>query len=417
MATLVAASCAAARLAASSLVAAPLLAAPLIAALSVEFVDELADGTKGAALPLIGRDLHLSYGQVGLLIGLPLLVGGLIELPLGLVAGHGRRRHRFVLAGGALVLASLAAVALAHSLSLLIVAFVAFFPASGAFVSLTEAALMDHDPGRRQQRMAAWNLVGSAGAVAGPLLLASVLTMGGTWRGGYLALAGIAAAALAGAAMAGPARAAPGRRGPDHNGARADGADAEPAEADGRIGLGEALRALGNDRLARWLVLLQVSDLLLDVLTGFVGIYLVDVAHASPAQAAIGVAVRLGAGLIGDAVFVPLAERVSAHAVLRTSALAAGLLFPAFLIVGPLPAKLAILAALSVATACWYPVLQARLYASLPGRSGIAVFWSSVAGLAGALGPLAVGFAAQRFGLTPALASLALAPAVLYFLS
>lgn len=402
------------------------MAVSLVVALCVEFVDELADGTKGAALPLIGRDLDLTYGQVGLLIGLPLLVGGLIELPLGLVAGHGRRRHRFVLAGGALVLTSLAAVALAHSLSLLVVAFVAFFPASGAFVSLTEAALMDRDPARLQRAMAAWNLTGSAGAVAGPLLLAAVLALGGTWRGGYLALAGIAGAALIGAAVAGPARiagvgsdraGADDEAGADRVGPGQTSADRAGTGPEGRISLGEALRALRTGQIARWLILLQISDLLLDVLTGFVGIYLVDVAHASPAQAAIGVAIRLGAGLVGDAVFVPLAERVSARAVLRTSALAAGLLFPAFLIVPWLPAKLAMLAVLSVATACWYPVLQASLYASLPGRSGIAVFWSSVAGLAGSLGPLVVGFAAQRFGLTPALASLALAPAVLYFLS
>src|SRR5262249_11153249 len=124
-----------------------------------------------------------------------------------------------------------------------------------------------------------------------------------------------------------------------------------------------------------------------------------------------------GAGLAGDAVFVVLAARVSAHGVLRASALAAGLLFPAFLVVGPLPAKLVILAALSIVTSGWYPVLQASLYASLPGRSGIAVFLSSVAGLVGALGPLAVGLVAQRLGLTPALACLAVTPVVIFFLS
>jgi FSR family fosmidomycin resistance protein-like MFS transporter len=148
-------------------------------ALAIEFVDELADGTKGAALPLIRADLGLSYAQIGLLISVPLLVGSLIELPLGLVAGQGRARHRLVLAGGVVVAGSLAAVAAAHSVTVLMIALVAFFPASGAFVSLTQAALMDAAPGRHQQRMAAWNLAGSAGAVGGPLLLAGVLAAGG----------------------------------------------------------------------------------------------------------------------------------------------------------------------------------------------------------------------------------------------
>ena len=52
------------------------------AALLGEFADELADGTKGAALPLIRGGLHLSYGQVGLLIALPLFAGSLLEFSL-----------------------------------------------------------------------------------------------------------------------------------------------------------------------------------------------------------------------------------------------------------------------------------------------------------------------------------------------
>ena len=73
--------------------------------------------------------------------------------------------------------------------------------------------------------------------------------------------------------------------------------------------------------------------------------------------------------------------------------------------------KLAALAVLSAATATWYPVLQARLYGSLPGRSPVAVTLSSAAGLAGGLGPLAVGLAAQGLGLSWALAGLAVVPA------
>jgi len=387
-------------------------------ALAIEFVDELADGTKGAALPLIRADLGLSYAQIGLLISVPLLVGSLIELPLGLVAGQGRARHRLVLAGGVVVAGSLAAVAAAHSVTVLLIALVAFFPASGAFVSLTQAALMDAAPGRHQQRMAAWNLAGSAGAVGGPLLLAGVLAAGGDWRMAYLLLAAAAGAALAVAFIAAPSRQVtiePGS-GPGSEAGAAGGGDGEAGEAGGGDGEGrpsarEALRALRQGHVARWVVLLEISDLLLDVLTGYIGIYLVDVAGASPAEAAVGVAVRLGAGLAGDALFVLVSRRVSGPAALRVSAITAAVLYPAFLFVPWLPGKLAILAALSLTTACWYPVIQAGLYNALPGRSGIAIFLSSVAALAGAAGPVAVGFIAQQAGLTWALAALAVAPA------
>jgi FSR family fosmidomycin resistance protein-like MFS transporter len=103
-------------------------------------------------------------------------------------------------------------------------------------------------------------------------------------------------------------------------------------------------------------------------------------------------------------------ERVSDLTVLRADAVAAALLYPAFLLVPGTVAKLVILAALSMATAPWYPVLQARLYGSLPGRSSIAVTLSSAAGLAGGLGPLAVGLIADAFGLPWALAGLVAVP-------
>ena len=299
-------------------------------------------------------------------------------------------------------MASLAAVAAARSAGVLLVAFVAFFPASGAFVSLTQAALMDAAPGRQQQRMAAWNLAGSAGAVSGPLVLAAVIAVGGGWRTAYLMLAAAAGLALAVAVIGAPSRLVP----------AVVAADGDEGEDSGRRpSVREALSTLRKGDVARWVVLLEITDLLLDVLTGYIGVYLVDVAGTSPAEAAIGVAVRLGSGLAGDALFVLVSKRVSGPAALRASAVAACVLYPSFLLVPWVPAKLVILAVLGMTTACWYPVVQAGLYGSLPGRSGIAVFLASAAGLVGAAGPLAVGFIAQQAGLTWALAALGAAPA------
>jgi MFS transporter, FSR family, fosmidomycin resistance protein len=264
----------------------------LAAALAVELVDELVDGTKSAALPLIRQSLGLSYGQVGLLASVPLLLGSLLELPLG-------------------VLALAAAVA--------------------------------------------W--LGVARNPPQPV--------------------------AAGEPPARPGAAAAVRRVP------------------------AALRRPG---VARCLVLLQVCDLLLDVLTGFVALYLVDVVHATPDQAAFGVAIRLGAGLAGDAAVVWALHWTGGLSLLRVSAAAAALLYPGFLLVPGIGLKLLLLGGLSFATAPWYPLLQARLYGSLPDSSGIAVSLSSAAGLLGGAGPLAVGLLAQRFGLAWALAGLAVVP-------
>ncbi|HEY2127535.1 MAG TPA: MFS transporter [Streptosporangiaceae bacterium] len=373
----------------------------LAAALAVELVDELADGTRTAALPLIQHDLGLSYGQLGLLASAPVLIGSLLELPVGALAGQGRRRHRIILAGGAVFLAALLGTALAWSFAGLLISFIVFYPASGAFVSLTQASLMDADPGRQDQHMARWTLAGSLGAVLGPLLLTGILAAGGGWRAGYLVVAAAAVVAWLGVARW--------RLSAESAG------DPEPPVP--RQVPRQVIGALRRPGVVRWLVLLEVSDLLLDVFTGFLAVYFVAVVHTSPVQAALAVAVRLGAGIAGDVVVIRVLDRAAALSVLRASAAAALLLYPAFLLVPGFPAKLAVLALLTIGTAPWYPVAQAQLYQSLPGQSGLVVTLSSAAALAGGLGPLAVGFAAEQAGLAVTLSGLVLAPVVVLCLA
>ncbi len=383
---------------AAGLKSSPALAG-LLAALAVELVDELVDGTKSAAMPLIRHDLGLSYVQVGLLAAVPLIVGSLIELPVGVLGGSGRRRRRVVLTGGLVFIGAVLGVGLARTFPVLLAALVIFFPASGAFVSLTQSALLDAGPERRAQLMARWTLAGSVGAVVGPLLVAAVLGAGGSWRLAFVLVA--VGGAVSWLAVAAAGRAAEGT------------GETDDARDDGWPGLRAAIQISARAGAFRWLVLLQVADLLLDVFSAFLALYLVSVLHVSPAVAALGVAVRLASGLAGGALLIPLLERCQERALLRVSVLAAGLLFPAFLLVPGLAPKLVLLAALSIATAPWYPVLQAGLFRSLPGRSGMAVSLSSAAGLAGGTGPLAVGLLAQHFGLTWAMASLALVPVVM----
>jgi FSR family fosmidomycin resistance protein-like MFS transporter len=257
--------------------------------------------------------------------------------------------------------------------------------------------------------MARWTLAGSIGAVAGPVVVAAVLGTGGSWRLAFVLIAGLGVAAWCAMARIGHARAQ------ERNGVDSATLDDGNEDVGDRPwpGWRSAISIVRRSGALRWLLLLEVADVMLDVLTPFLALYLVAVVHVSPAVAAVAVAVRLGAGLAGDLVLIRLLERWESRRVIRASVWVTLVLFPAFLLVSGLGLKLVLLAALTIATAPWYPILQAELYGSLPGRSNLAVSLTSASGLLGALGPIAVGLLAQHFGLSWAMTSLCGVPLIM----
>src|SRR5688572_14677010 len=128
--------------------------------LAAEFLDELVFGVREAAWPLIRDDLSLSYTQVGVILSVPPMVGHFVEPLLGIL-GDVWRRRALVLAGGVAFAAGTLLVGFSTSFALLLAASILSNPASGAFVSLSQATLMDAAPERREQNMARWALVGS----------------------------------------------------------------------------------------------------------------------------------------------------------------------------------------------------------------------------------------------------------------
>jgi FSR family fosmidomycin resistance protein-like MFS transporter len=311
---------------------------------------------------------------------------------LGLVAVTWRRRV-LVLAGGAAFAAALAAAAAAPTAWLLLVAFAVLYPASGAFVSLSQALLMDLQPERRELNMARWTFAGALGAVGGPLLLVAFAWVGLGWRGLFVAFALVAAALVLLA-----------RRTPDTR------ADVE------RPRLRAVMRVLFRREVFRWLFLLELSDLLLDVFLAFLALYFVDELGASAATGAVAVAVWTAAGLAGSAAMIPLLGRVDGLRYLRGSAAATALLFVGFML-APWPAgKLVLVAAIAIVNAGWYSVLQARLYAALGEASGLALSVGALFPLNAVL-PLAIAGVAERWGLEAALWPLLAAPAALLLLT
>jgi FSR family fosmidomycin resistance protein-like MFS transporter len=365
--------------------------------LAIEFLDEFIFGAQETAWPLIRTDLGLSYAQVGMLLGLPGVVGNLVEPVIGILGDVWRRRF-LILGGGVVFTLALSLTALSKSFPFLLISFVLFFPASGAFVSLSQATLMDTDPTRHEQNMARWTFAGSAGVVAGPLALGAATTLGLGWRGLFLLFAGLALILLAAAYRF-----------------RWTGGQRESREGDRgfKAGVGDALRALRRGEVLRWLTLLESADLMGDVLLGFLALYFVDVVGATPGQAGAAVAVWTGVGLVGDLLLIPLLDRVRGLAYLRFSAGVTSVLFPAFLLVPGTWVKVVLLGLLGLFNTGWYSILKAQLYSTMPGQSGAVMAVGNVFGLVGALIPLGLGLVAERFDLAVTMWLLTLGPIAL----
>ncbi|MCU0502726.1 MAG: MFS transporter [Anaerolineae bacterium] len=369
--------------------------------LLIEFLDEFVFGVREAAWPLIRADLGLTYAQIGLLLGIPNVISNVIE-PFLAILGDVWKRRVLVLGGGAVFALALLLAALSRDFGLLLLSFVLLYPASGAFVSLSQATLMDLQPSRREHNMARWTLAGSIGVVGGPLILGAAVSLGFDWRGLFAALAMLTVVTVL-IAWRIPF---------DDHAPRGQGQGALNAALFGQ-GLRQALHALRRGEVWRWLLLLEASDLVLDVFLGFLALYMVDVTGASEGQAAVAVAVWTGVGLLGDLLLIPLLERVQGTRYLRVSALLVLVLFPAFLLAPGIDGKLLLLGALGFLNAGWYAILQAGLYSAMPGQSGTALAVKNVSGLFAGLIPLALGLIAQRFGLQVAMWLMLLGPIAL----
>ncbi len=347
-------------------------------------------GTLGAGWPLVRHDLSLGYAQVGVLLAVPALLGSLLDPLIGAAGDTRRRRAVLVLGGVAFAVAALL-VAGARGFWILLAALLVANPASGAFVSLAQATLMDLLPDERERSMARWTLAGSFGYVGGPLLLALALWVGFGWRAA-MALPAVLALPLAVAA----------RRTPTIG--------SGPVQSSFSESLRTCAAALRRRDVLTWLATLEAADLLLDVFHGFLAVYLVDVACVQPGTAAIGVAVWTGAGLVGDWLLLPVLRRMDGLRYLRWSAAAALAVYPAFLLAPSVSAKLALAAVLGLLNSGWYAIPKARLYESLPGQSGAAIAAAGVAGIAGSAVPLVLGVVAASVGLGPTMWLLLAAP-------
>jgi FSR family fosmidomycin resistance protein-like MFS transporter len=373
--------------------------------LLIEFFDELHFGAQGAVLPVLRQELGLSYAQVGLLLGLPEALSAVLETLIMLLGDTGLRKS-LVVGGGILVGACILAIVLAGSFPMLLAAFILLFPASGSFVTLSQATLMDLNRGREPQMMARWTVFGALGNLIGPAMIAGGFAIGLGWRWTYVGLALMAFGLALTVAM---------RRFPRHL-AREKAEDAETEDqppANLRQVVVDLWAAIRNVRIVRWLILMDVADLLLDVFTGYAALYFADVVGFDETQVALMVTVMMAATLVGNLALVPVLEKTPPRRLVRVSAIVTAVIYILWLVLPFLWAKVGLAVLLRLTTQGWYETLQGEAYASMPGRSGTVMALNSITGLVGAGLVWFVGWFAAQAGLPAAMWLLLAAPVAL----
>lgn len=363
---------------------------------AVELLDELIYGLYGATLPLLKNDLALNYVQVGLLATIPGLVSIALEPFIGIL-GDTRFRRALVRGGILATTFGLGLVAFGQTYALILLAFTIMYVASGAYVNLAQATLMDRDPARSEHTMARWTLLGSIGVTVAPIVTTIAIGIGYGWRELYLAFAGLAAFYVVLVwRIAFNA----------HNGA--DEETIAPRQL-----VRDFFAAFRNAELVRFVLLTELADLMLDKLYEVTGLYFYDVVGVDFAGAALASSISTIVGLIGSILLIPLLERVNGIRIMRLSSLLVAVLYVAFLLVPFVWAKYVLIGAVSFTTAGWFAILRGRTFAALPGKSGMVVAITAFANLSILLTPTILGAIADAYGLQTAMWLLLLGPIAL----
>ncbi|MFL5405536.1 MAG: MFS transporter [Myxococcales bacterium] len=351
-------------------------------------LDELASGVAPAGSPELLRDFHLTPALAAgwTLVAMQLLA--VVEAPL--LALTARWQRRSLLAVSQLAVAGTCAWAAASpSHWLLLAALLLYGPATGMACATAQAALVDRAPDDAERVLSRWAIYQCAGDLLAPLLLSVLALAGSGWRAAFLVAAGVAAAQAI-VVLAGPALPQPG-----------------PASAEERA-KGGSLRAA-----ILWCGAGVLCTLMDEALVSFGGLHLAALGATPATRGAV-----LAAAMVGAAGALAIAGRVaSGMRLLLVASAGCAAAFAGFLFATSLPVNAALLVLTFALAAPLHPIVSARAYAALPGRStAVNVIASAMSTVELAI-PLALGAIADRFGVRAALAVMIVQPGALVIVS
>ena len=349
--------------------------------------------------PSVEHELALTHrGYVAFAFALPLIAAAVLEAGIALLSDVWSRPRLVVLGQGALA-AALAFTAWTSSAWGLTLGLALAGASSGVACGAAQALLFASSPGDADRAMVRWSLYCSIGDVLTPLVTASALALGYSYRGAMGAIAVVVAVQCGVSArlLAREPRIAE------------DPRDDEPAET-----LRSALaRAIRLPRLWAWLLAAASCTLLDELVVALTALRLERDRGASAALAAAG-AVAFAVGSVAGAALTDRAvSRTSARRVLVASAVGCVLALAAFHATEGVFVSCVALLVVGTTCAPHHPLSQARAYAELPDHPGTVQALGQLFVVVDVVAPLALGLIADRFGLGAALACLVVQPVVI----
>jgi MFS family permease len=272
--------------------------------------------------------------------------------------------------------------------------------ASGVACGAAQAAIITAQPEHAERALNRWNAYAAAGDVLAPLLVAAVAYGGGSHRVALALIAGVTGVHACAAYRAPAASAA----------CASSASDA--AESAAPVPAPEGSARASHARL--WLMLLAAATCtLLDEIVVALAALRLHEARCSPSLAAATLATYSIGGLAGALAAERALHVFSARRVLLVSALLSLATLALFIAATSALIAVPALFVLGAAAAPHHPLAQAAAYRLAPGRPGLVQALAQVFVVLEALMPLAIGALASWFGLSVALAALALQPLVM----
>jgi MFS family permease len=153
----------------------------VVSAFTARFLDELLSGMWTVLAPTFRRVFGLSLIEVGLLFQVVEWTALAVEPLAASTIDHSSRR-RLVGLGAAAITAATAVMAAAPSYSVLLLGFAAYALGSGPLCHTADVVVLESFPGSSERAYSRATILDTFGAMAGPAVVAVVLSVGWSWR-------------------------------------------------------------------------------------------------------------------------------------------------------------------------------------------------------------------------------------------